>query len=400
MEKIVRIPHIKRGFIFFFIVAGILRLVWPGDMEWKSDELAMYEMAAKHAQEGTLPAFGMASGVGIPNAGFSVWPFILFYAISSDPVHMVQCVMVLNILAILLMFKCASSLKVDKIALQMGVIIMSVNVLSVIFSRKLWAQDLIPVFVSIIWYFSLIKNKKLGLWLIALVAMLCGQLHISGYFLGFGLFASEMILNGINWKKLLIILSGAATGLIPALPWFWEVLNSNSSSGIYFYNVYKLEFFLHAVTDPLGFNVVYSLGTQGFKKFLAEPVIGNIPTFLVLVISVTIVIITLLSIKKIQFKGLNITKKTIQNRPLYGYILSFVLIPGVLLTLSGSPIRSHYLIISSPFLHAVFANLWLKRGEKTVWFVVLLQSIISVIFLFYIHKGGITADYGIPYRLQ
>ena len=62
------------------LVGTLLRCCWPADMEWKFDEQEMFRLAGE-AWSQDLPLMGMPSGAGLPNAGFSIWPFALLYGI-------------------------------------------------------------------------------------------------------------------------------------------------------------------------------------------------------------------------------------------------------------------------------------------------------------------------------
>ncbi|MCC7298506.1 MAG: hypothetical protein IT244_09250, partial [Bacteroidia bacterium] len=158
--------------------------------------------------------------------------------------------------------------------------------------------------------------------------------------------------------------------------------------------VFKFEYWIHAVLDPMGINLQYSLGKDLFKML-------NFSLFLPAVAAVAILAVTIVSAISIFKSGTVKWRKPNFSSPLVFYGFAFVLIPGLLLTLSGSPVRSHYLIAAAPFIHAVFAKFWLQKGNK--WFAVVLvsQAVIALCFIIFIHMHGApNGDYGMPYRLQ
>jgi hypothetical protein len=382
-------------FVLVLCIAVILRLIWANDMEWKADEVLMYNMAKEAAETGSLPWVGMKSGIGLANAGFSIWPFVLFYKISSNPLNMVRMVMWSNVFALLLMWYCASRLQQGKRVMQFGVLLTGVNVLMVLFSRKIWAQDMMPVFIATMWYLQLQRKTTLVLFLWGAVSALAGQLHMSGFFFAFGLFLGSCINRDLSLKKAGIFVMGFGIGLLPAIPWLQDLFSGAAGSDANAANILKFEFFLHAIIDPLGINAQYSLGAD-LKKFAAFG--WYLPVLAVITIAALFVYSLVKAIKK------KYTRKDFREmlqQPIAFYFFSMVLVPGILLTLSGSPIRSHYLIGAAPFLHAGFAWVWYSAGKRLMWVVVFSQLAITVLFLFFVHQNTrINGDYGVPYRHQ
>lgn len=381
-------------FIAVLLVVGmLLRLVWLQDMEWKADEKLMYSLAQSVYEKGSIPDLGMPSGVGLPNAGFSIVPFAVFYAFTTDPVFMTLGVALVNCLAMLLFFGIAMRLPDRSEVFVCGVGMVAVNLLMVLYSRKLWAQDLLPLFIAGMWWMHTQRRYILAVVGIGVLGVLAGQLHISGFFYLAGLCIAMWLGKQFQWRSMLALGLGVVLGLLPAVPWIREVLTGAHTSNTGLHNVLKFEFFLHLLTDPAGINVQYSLGPH-VKDFVRY--FGFTPVLWLLGIG-TVTFIGLWKLFQQGISGLRINMKD----SLHFYTIAFVLLPGLLLTVSGSPVRSHYLIAAAPFAHALLAALWLKAGHK--WFVLglLCQLLITVSFLVYVHQfGAPDGDYGIPYRLQ
>lgn len=83
------------------LLGSALRLVWAADMEWKADEIWMYE-TARNVADGTQPWpwLGMTSSTGLQNPGLSVWVFIALAYVAKTPVEMVRWVQWINILTL------------------------------------------------------------------------------------------------------------------------------------------------------------------------------------------------------------------------------------------------------------------------------------------------------------
>lgn len=376
-------------------VGALFRLFWLTDMEWKADEKLMLDLATTALRSDHLPLLGMPSGGGIMNAGFSIWPFALFIFIHPNPLSVAMLVAACNILALGILLFCATKYENPyRNYLLVGLASYAIAVLPVVFSRKIWAQDLLPLFVSLMWLLFIYRKKWPAVLLLGTISMLSGQLHLSGYFYAIGLFLSAVISKKFGKKEILLFCIGALIGLIPATSWMNEVAHGGNSIAS-FHNIYKFEFWLHALLDPLGINVRYSLGndTTDFATFPSA-------TYLTLLCAMGIVTIFVYScIRKWHFRSTSL-QSSLEN-PIYFLGISFILIPGLLLTLCGIPVRSHYLIAAYPFLHIVLMRIVGNKGIRTKVLFIALQACMTLLFLVYVHsKQVINGDYGTTYRQQ
>lgn len=387
-------PRFYGSLLICLALGIVLRLIWPWDMEWKADEKLMFSMAQDAVQSSKLPYLGMDSGVGLKNAGFSVWPFAAFYMLATTPVGMTFIVMLVNALALGIMFHNARQMQSHKEVFLAGTVLVSVNVLMVIFSRKLWAQDVMPIFTAMIWFLHLKRERLWTFFFLGVLSALAGQLHISGFFYAFGLFAAMMMAKQFKLKSLALYGMGFLIGILPALHWIQSLILGGHTSNTSGSNIFKFEYFLHAAIDPLGINLKYSLGDE------LIPMVKHL-YFLPLVAGMIIVAATVYSIIVYLRSQPFMSARLKWNNPIFFYGMAFVLIPGLLLTFSGSPIRSHYLIGAAPFLQIMFAKLWLKAGKKVLFMVMISQLILSVLFLWYVHHSTmINGDYGVPFKHQ
>lgn len=363
-------------------------------MEWKADEKLMFSMAQDAVQSGKLPLLGMDSGVGLKNAGFSVWPFAAFYLLAATPVGMTFIVILINVLALGIMFYNARQMQSHKEAFLAGTVLVSVNVLMVVFSRKLWAQDIMPIFTAMIWFLHLKRDRVWTFFVLGALCALAGQLHISGFFYAFGLFVAMILSKQFNVKRFTLYGMGFLIGILPAVYWIQSLFAGGHTSNTGWANVFKFEYFLHAAIDPLGINLKYSLGDE------LMPMVKQL-YFLPLLAAGVILCATLYAIILFARSKPSLLSGLQWNNPVFFYGMAFVLIPGLLLTFSGSPIRSHYLIGAAPFLQVLFANFWLKAGKKWLFAIIVSQLILSALFLWYIHQStAVNGDYGVPYRHQ
>lgn len=363
-------------------------------MEWKADEKLMFDLAGNALGTKHLPGIGMPSGGGLPNAGFSVWPFIFFRLLSSNPLFSMLLVALCNVLAIFIFIRCIKlAFKKDTDLYLTGILSFGVSLLPVIFSRKIWAQDLMPLFIALIWYSYLLTNKNIVYaFFVGLAGALSGQLHLSGFYYTAGLFIAIFYFKKFNLKQWISMLIGFIVGLVPSIGWINAVLH-NQGSVASVSNLLKFEFWLHALTDPPGVNARYSLGEKTFN-FLQFGY-SWVPVLIALLIG----IIVLLGLAKFFIR--RHYQAFLTQKELLFTLIAFVLIPGLLMTISGIPVRSHYLIGASPFLCILFVILVNTLGFKYVKSYIALQALFTLLFLSYVHtRQDVGGDYGATYHYQ
>jgi hypothetical protein len=397
----IRLEHLV---LLFLIVGSLLRLIWPSDMEWKADEIWMFENSrATAAGEAPWPMLGMRSSIGIMNPGMSIWLFILIAHLAKTPVAMVIVVQILNVLALWGLY-CFIRLKIPKEKRGpwlWGLILVSVSPLPILFSRKIWAQDLLPPFALLVLIGHWCRKSPWGSFLWGLAGTLVGQIHMSGFFLAFAFFGWTLARDrkSARWVPWLL---GSAIGAIGLLPWLRE-FPGYGSAGWNFTELITLKFFTQWIAIALGVDLQFSMHTAFWSNFLREPVVYGVPTYLIAVAHVFLVLVGL----KIVFdwflpKSRLAYRSKLENFPEARFYLQATLFGvGILMTLSGIRVHAFYLVVLFPFLH-----LWLAMklyGQKrTLLAITLAQVFISVVFLVYVHRnGGVPeGDYGTAFRRQ
>lgn len=378
--------------IAIIITGAILRCIWPADMEWKFDEQEMFRLAGEAWKNG-LPLMGMPTGAGLPNAGFSIWPFALLYGIHPTPLFMAMGVQWLNVLALALMVYCALRYEEPvKTKLLWGLAIYAVSLMPVLFARKIWAQDLMPVFIAVMWWGYLYRNHWAALVLTGVFCAFAGQLHLSGVFYASGFLLAVLIFKQLTPKHWLWLLSGAIPAAFPGIPWVLAVLSSGGGIS-HFSNILKLEFWLRLITDTPGINVHYFAAGE-WKTFMAFPAGMYLP----LILACGIAGLVLFGIFKTVKYGFSEIKP---SHPIGFLLFAFVIIPGLLITFSGIPVRSHYMIGALPMASIALSVIVFRTFQYGHQFIVILQVIFTVLFLLFIHQSNILrGDYGTPYRKQ
>jgi len=398
-------PHASDRLAWWFLALGsCLRVVWPLDMEWKYDEQWMFAHAVDVAQgRAPWPWVGMASGVKLQNPGLSVWPFILLARVTQDPVVMTQAVQFINVAALwgLSAWVARTWSRRDRAIGLWGVALFAVSPLAVLFSRKLWAQDLLIVLVLPWLWGHRTRARVWGAFVWGLFGALLGQLHMSGFFAAFALAAVTCLWQ---WRGLAperthfrAWFAGSALGALPLLPWLYAIF-SEHTSGVANAQARTLHFFTHALRHAFGLGLAYPLG-RDYHAFLRGPTWAGVQTHLNDAARYGLLLLLGVAVLA-QLDALRKHKRLQLPEPV-GLYLSAVLCTGVLLIAARVQVYAHYLIVFGPLLHigAAFA-LYPRRWALIA--VCALQAWLSAQFLVFVHDhgGAPQADYGKTYRVQ
>jgi hypothetical protein len=374
----------------------LLRLIWPLDFEWKFDEKWMFRKALRVAEGlDPWPWVGMPSGVGTENPGASIWVFAALAHIADDPVAMTTLVALLNALVLWgLAFWVQRTWPAEDRAIGFGgVALFAVSPLPVLFSRKIWAQDLLPVLLLPWLWAHARREHTVAAFVWGFSGALLGQVHMSGFFVAAALVIATLIVDRTRAKWTAWFL-GSALGALPLLPWLsflWAARGTHGASE----RVWSLRFFWDAFKVAWGVNLKYSLN-KNFGAFLRGPELAGVQTWLVAAAHIALALLAL-----VCFVVLVRQRASLRVSPLLQLYGLTVLIGGLLLHLAGIRIFPHYVIVFTPLPHIAAAWLLMQRKHLVV-VACALQLFISASFLWFIHDNGGAprGDYGVSYRAQ
>lgn len=396
------------AFLSFALLIGVvLRLSFPGDIEYKDDEKYIFEATRTIGITEPWPMFGMTSGVGVKNPGMSIWIFAVLSGIThaSTPPELARAVQLLNILGLFVLayFSLCLLPEAERRPWCWATAFAAVNPYAVLFQRKIWAQSTLPLFCVLMWIAWHYRHKRAGAFLWGLIGICLGQIHMSGFFLPAGVFLWTVLHDRrARWGSWL---AGSLVGAIPLIPWL-QYMIARPGNG---FNWSSLSWILYPkywifwVTDSLGMGLAYILRTRYFMDFLRYPLMGGMGTYLVAVFHVVIIgtgILMLVSAKTGWFS------RVIRDSSETGLALYSVLFAtGILMTLSCLEICRHYLIMTFPLEWVWLSHLGLcdpSRGRRYLMVVWTAQLFISALFLVYIHlnHGVPMGYYGTAYQFQ
>lgn len=402
------------------VAAGIVfRLIWPLDMEYKADEAWTVDHVRLFWQSRDFPLIGMTSSAGVPNAGLSLWVFMAIGAVLpvDNPVALARGVEVINIAAIvfLALFARIGVDRPEREPWLWSAALVAVNPLAVLFSRKIWPQDILPLFtvamLAVWWH----RGRWWGAFAWGLVGALLGQIHLSGFFFAAAFVAASLLFDrrAVRWQAWLI---GSILGALPLIPWLVAIAKGHPPlGGIDLENLLLPDFYQHWLSIALGLDLHYALGDD-FLPFLAYPYLGGTPTYLAgaflgLVVASFATILLRFAVQlrantaraRDRFFAPGSSTALAVNAAFWGY--------GLLLILSARPVYLHYLIV--PFCLPALWLAWLDRAGSAeegaaapnsrplLASLVLAQACVTALFLFYIHETQfIAGDYGTAYRSQ
>lgn len=403
-------------FAFFLVcVSLVLHLVEPGLITYKGDEAYMLESVTETRGLSAFPALGMPSGAaGLANPGLSVWVFSapakLLGLTSPEPLsRFVGMTYILSAFALLVwVFASRSLSSADRSAWIWGVGLSAVNPVLLLFTRKIWAQSLLPVFSAAIFILWVEKKRHPALRVaLAFLCVLIGQVHMSGFFLGGALLAAELrdvILKRSTFAPLFV---GAAAGALPLIPWLSEIVSTEgrtrlghavgSSTGD-IPEFLKFRYWSYMLSFDHGLSLKTSLGAH-FNKFAVNP------SVLVALIATLVLLSTAISrgarkLRRPSFKRFDSWTSTSQ------LLFLGLVVCGILMTLTGVRIHRHYLIVLTPLIGVGLARLSLDLFPRKAWGLLaayaVLQILLSVETLRFLDKnrGAPDADFGVPYKYQ
>jgi len=418
-------PH--RSWLCLCIVIGAaLRLIWLDDMEYKGDQIYIFDSCQAALAGAPLPELGMPSGPGLLNPGMSLWWHIA-YCRAFDvrtPLALAYLSPALAVLALLLAwwFVERNIPQPERPAWLWSIALASVSTLEVSLTRIIWSQTILPLFsVLFLWsYFR--RETRVGALFWGLLGALVGQIHMSGFFFTSAFVAAERLSARRRRTRWVPWLVGTLLGALPMLPWLRYLAQqaTDAHSGgrplpKRVAEVGKLLFWLYGLSAPWGLELSYRLGFRSWLQFLAEPVVSGVPTYLIGLCHVAVIALGVHvyvaawraprtgpdnRVKRwlLAFRtgGLSETEHAL-TAGLFGM--------GVLLTLTTLRLHRHYLIILFPLWSVFFCMLALRHVPKaprllaSMW---ALSLCVTLGFLFHVHHhgGAVDQEYGTAYRHQ
>jgi hypothetical protein len=405
-----------RRLMFVSVVLGILlRFAWTSDMEYKYDEHYMFDRSQSIGVTEPWPMLGMSSGVGLRNPGMSTWIFVALAKVGniSEPVGLVQAVILLNCLALLVLsiFVVRAVPGNEREPWLWATILLAVNPVAIQLQRKIWAQSVLPIFCMFFIWAWLKRRTRVGSFFWGFMGPILGQIHMSGFFFAAAIFIWSLRKEGTKWGAWIV---GSVIGSIPMLPWIaYSFQHSGESVKAPLHDLLEFSFWRNWITEPMGLSIGDSVGIRALKGFMSWPDVGDVSTYgigiLHLVGLALAIAIMWVGVQPIWKDRKNIRKnwmsrlmgQTDTTKATHAGIVGF----GGMMNLARVYAHRHYLIVALPIQYVWFGKMALARidlGRKLLVGIWVVQLLISAGFLTYIHvNGGVEmGPYGVAYANQ
>lgn len=213
-------------FSIILVFSLLFRITNLNLIEFKTDEAVNLLLSAWPSLHHTLPPGGTVSSIGILNPPFFNYLLSPLTFFTLDPKIFSLFIALLNSFAIAFFYLIVKKYYGQIIALTSG-ILFALSPWAIIYSRKIWEQDLIVPFFVVLFYSThkILKEQKQIFWIsLTLSSFLLVQLHqvvILFILLAFSFFTLQKI--KLNLKYILI---GGLLGLIPLLPYLGYEIKS------------------------------------------------------------------------------------------------------------------------------------------------------------------------------
>ncbi len=402
-------------------LAALLRLGWPGLTEFKPDEAHLYALALDLAEFKAFPLRGISSSVGLPNSPMSVYLYALPLFIWKSPLAATLFVGALNTASVALAYAMTRRYWGPRAAL-VSVLLYAAAPWAVIYSRKIWAQNLLPLFVVGYIFSGLLafiesRWKWLTVHLILLAILI--QIHFSGIAL-----APITAVLLIVFRKRLdrrSLMAGTVGALITAVPFVFFVMRQgirmsggDLTTGLLVFPLFVIAVILgtHITPDALQMSAlviqgiqIHSLaGSEAYRAFLA-----SVPNFTPLLwaggglvaLSAVYVVNAWVTVRRAG------QRLSLMNKAEMIVVL-WLILPILFFTPHTFPVFPHYFILLFPApyllsgigLNAVLAR-WRTRWQRiALWLLPLVivggQAWLSLALLRFVGTQNTPGAFGTP----
>jgi hypothetical protein len=183
------VPAIPTATALALVTLGTwLRIHRLDAIEFKRDEQEVLNLGIRlladrpWSSSAPWPTHGMLSSNGVPNAPLFTWIIAAAWAPTRDPMAVSGVIALTNALCLYPLWRWARR-RMDEGRALLTLAVCAVSPFAVIFSRKIWTQDLLaPGVLTMLWGVEWLRAGRpwLGIALLALAVLLVGQLHQSG----------------------------------------------------------------------------------------------------------------------------------------------------------------------------------------------------------------------------
>lgn len=208
--------------ILVIILALPFRVLFLKLTEFKADEALSFWQTWQFWQKPYLITAGLISSTGVRNLPLFNYLLLILGFLSPTPLFLTFAIGLVNSFLVLVFYLILKKYYSQVTSLAAS-LLLATSPWAILFSRKIWAQDLVLLLVIPIIY--LLHQSKKSFWLAFCLVLLC-QLHASGIFFSVITIAvlifykTKLDFNKIFW--------GILTGLVFSLPYIYLQISSQT----------------------------------------------------------------------------------------------------------------------------------------------------------------------------
>lgn len=208
------------GLLLIVAVGAWLRFSRFDLLEFQRDEAHAAQLALQWLGGGKLPLAGLVSSTGVTNPPLFIYLLIPLFGISANPLVVAGGIALLNLAAVAVCWHVGRTYA-GAVAAVTAAAMFAVSPWAVIFSRKIWAQDFIPIVATAtMWAVHALcvgKRQRAIFWVVCLPLGLV-QIHFSGLALVVTVAGILLWLRpAVDWRYAAAGVTVAGVALIPYL---------------------------------------------------------------------------------------------------------------------------------------------------------------------------------------
>ncbi|MGZ4314629.1 MAG: hypothetical protein ACXVRK_01780 [Gaiellaceae bacterium] len=379
------------------LVAAAARFYRLDLMEFKGDEAGVYRLALHalgYSEPGVgrfFPTEGIPSSVGIPNTPLFVYLVALPVAVVRSPLAPVGLIAAANVVAVWLCYLAGARIW-SRVTGLIGCALFAVSPWAIIFSRKLWEQDLLPIVGGLFLlelHALLVQRRERAVATLVVLAAVGVQLHFSAVVLGgLALYALIRARSVVTVRSLLVGLGVAAVLWVPFLALHGGSLLHPQTASVPPTIAHR---FLHAVHLMAAIG-----GADGLSTLISwQPPAAQAVSLLIAVGT---------------FVGLTLAVRDGRGemRTVRGMALAWYLTPLLLLTVPRTNAYIHYFIVLFPLpfigLGYLISRMRFRLRVAGLVFAAVLAVAFAATDVELAHRiaqnNGALGDYGSAYRVK
>jgi hypothetical protein len=380
------------------LAAAVARFARLDLMEFKTDEanacrLALHALGYREPGVGRFfPTAGIQASIGIPNPPLFVYLDAIPLTFVRSPLAVAATIAAANVVAVALCYVAGRRIYSRFVALTSAALF-AVSPWSIVFARKIWAQDLLPLVTTLFileLHALVVRRRERAVATLILLAAAGTALHYSAFVLvvvaGVALVAVRDV---VTWRAVGIATAGTALVYVPFLVLHAGDLGHAHSPSAPPALIHRFANTVHLTAEITAADGLRTL--VGSQPGFARPV--------ALVLGAAAIAGLLLGCRRIQGRG---------DRLLRVLFVIWFMLPATLLTAVATTAYVHYFIVLLPlpfFGIALSAERLAQRNHVAAAAAIVLLLAYFVgndlwLFRSVTRHGGAAGDYGIAYRYK